>query len=308
MESSLKTLFITGSSGFIGSNAVRFFKDKYNIMAPTHHELDLLSQTDVNDYFKNNQIDFVLHTANVGGNRTAKDGPDIVEKNIRMFFNLAENQENFEKMIHLGSGAEYSRENMPPLVKEEEFGKFIPSDYYGFSKYIISKYIEKNNNICCLRLFGVFGPGEDYRYKFISNAILKNILKMEITIMQNVHFDWLYIDDLMNIINHFIKKDFSENTYNVATGKATDLINIANIINKNSNFESEVLVLNEGLNTEYSASNSKLINQIGNYAFKDMEESIKDLIKYYKSNLKNINCNIIFEDPYAVNCKINKEN
>jgi nucleoside-diphosphate-sugar epimerase len=307
MASSSKILLVTGSKGFIGRNIVEFFKNHYNVLAPTHHELDLLSQRDVNKYFKINKIHYVIHCANVGGNRTRDDGPGVVEENLRMFFNLAENQANFRKMIHLGSGAEYSREKMPAMVPEDDFGKFIPSDYYGFSKYIISKYIQNNPDIYCLRLFGVFGPGEDYRYKFISNSIMKNLLELPITIMQNVYFDWLYIQDLMHIIEHFLLNNPQDNTYNITSGKKIDLLSIAQIINDASNFKSPIKIVNKGLNREYSGDNHKLLAEIGNYDFLSMEKSIKDLINYYKSNFASLDLDTIREDPYASKCKINKE-
>ena len=97
-----KTLFVTGSKGFIGRNTVEYFKKYYKILAPDHSELDLLYQEDVNKFFKEHKIDYVIHCASVGGNRTKDDGPEVVEKNVRMFFNLAENKEYFKKMIHLG--------------------------------------------------------------------------------------------------------------------------------------------------------------------------------------------------------------
>ena len=61
-------------------------------------------------------------------------------------------------------------------MRENYFGSFIPNDPHSFSKYIQSKYIEKNNNdhLYHLRLFGIFGKYEDYRYKFIENFKRKN--------------------------------------------------------------------------------------------------------------------------------------
>jgi nucleoside-diphosphate-sugar epimerase len=307
MHKEPETLLITGGRGFIGSNMVDFFKQNYTVISPTHQELDLLEQEQVSSFFKNNSIDYVIHGANVGGNRSSTDGPEVVEKNVRMFFNLCKNQNHFKKLINLGSGAEYSKEHMPSRVTESEFGKFIPTDYYGFSKYIISKYIENTSNIYCLRLFGVFGPGEDYRYKFISNSILKNILKMPIKIMQNVYFDWVFIDDLLHIIEYFLKNNPSLNSYNITPEKATDILSIARIINQMSDFQSEIIIVNPGLNREYSGDNKNLKSEMGNYEFMSMDESIKRLIDYYQSNLDFLDLEIIREDPFASRCKINKE-
>ena len=302
----LRTIFVTGSRGFIGRNVVEFFKNSYNILAPSHDELNLLSQENVDKFFRENKIDYVIHCANIGGNRKAEDGPEVVERNLRMFFNLSKNKKHFKKMIHFGSGAEYSKDVMPPMVKESDFDKAIPQDYYGFSKYIISKYIENTDNIYCLRLFGVFGPYEDYAYKFISNSILKNILQMPIKIMQNVYFDWLYVEDLMNLISHFLINNPCNHVYNVTTGKTTDLISIAKIINNLSDFKSEIIIVNEGLNKEYSGNNQLLMDELKNYEFMDMEKSIKKLFKYYTSNLDNLNLEIVRKDPYTARCKINE--
>lgn len=305
MIKNVKTLLVTGSTGFIGKNVVEFFKDDYEILAPSHNELELLSQREVNKFFSDHDINYIIHCANIGGNRKNNDNLEVIDKNLRMFFNLTENHKHFEKMIHLGSGAEYSKPFMPPKVKEEDLGKFVPLDEYGFSKYTISKSINGLNNVYCLRLFGVFGPNEDYSYKFISNSILKNYLNLPITIMQNVYFDWLYIDDLIVIISYFLLNDPVEKDFNITTGKTNDLVSIAKTINKLSSKQSKVEIVNKGLNKEYSGSNQKLLNEIGNYKFITMEKAIEKLMEFYSSKMDDLDTEIIRKDPYAAKCKIN---
>jgi nucleoside-diphosphate-sugar epimerase len=304
MTKSRGTVFVTGSSGFIGKNVVQYLQDRYDIIAPKHKELDLLAQNDVNKLFKDNDIDYLIHCANIGGTRKNRDARGILDKNLRIFYNIAENQRRFNKMIHLGSGAEYNKDSAPPRVAEEYFGKNIPVDEYGFSKYIMSKYIENSKKMYCLRLFGIFGRYEDYEFKFISNAILKNLLHMPINIRQNVFFDWLYIDDLLHVLDHFLINDPAYRVYNVTTGVTTDLVSICKIINQLSDFESEIIVENEGLNLEYSGDNRRLLDEMDGFQFKSLEESIKDLMDYYKAILHEIDVESIREDKYAKYCKI----
>jgi nucleoside-diphosphate-sugar epimerase len=299
-----ETVFVTGSTGFIGKNVVQYLQDRYDIIAPKHKELDLLAQNDVNRIFKDYDIDYVIHCANIGGTRKNRDAWEILDKNLRIFFNIVENQHRFKKIIHLGSGAEYNKDCAPARVTEEYFGKHIPIDEYGFSKYIMSKYIEKSQKIYCLRLFGIFGRYEDYEFKFISNAILKNLLHMPINIRQNVFFDWLYIDDLLHILDYFLINDPAYRVYNITTGVTTDLVSICKIINSLSDFESEIIVENEGLNLEYSGDNRRFLHEIDDFQFKSMGESIKDLRDYYKEILHEINAESICEDKYAKYCKI----
>ena len=95
------------------------------------------------------------------------------------------------------------------LIKERSilkicFDKKIPMDEYGFYKYVCAKYSENSQNIYDLVIFGIYGKYEDYLYRFISNSIIKNLLKMPIVINQNVVFDYLYINDLVKIVGYFI--------------------------------------------------------------------------------------------------------
>lgn len=299
-----KTILITGSSGFIGKNIVQFFRQKFTLLTPSHKELDLLSQSEVHQFFLKNDIDTVIHCANFGGTRKTLATGEIIEKNTRMFFNLAENQDRYTKLINLGSGAEYNKNRNLQNVSETEFGKDIPRDEYGFSKYIISKHIEKTENMYCLRLFGIFGKYEDYEFKFISNAIVKNLLHMPITIRQNVNFSWLYIDDFLKTLDYFLTHDPKYTSYNVTPSSSIDLVSIAQLINSLSDFKSEICVKNNGLNLEYSGNNARLKVEIEDVTFTPMKSNIKNLIDYYTTTLPAIDPEIIRNDMYADYCKI----
>ena len=151
-------ILVTGGSGFIGRNLAEQLASTYEVLAPSSAELDLLKDRDVRDYLDEHRCDVVVHAATTRSNRRVAAPPDLLDRNCRMFFNLARNADRFGKMIHFGSGAEYDRTGLPPLVKEEYFDTRVPADAYGFSKYICAKYVERSERIVDLRLFGVFGP------------------------------------------------------------------------------------------------------------------------------------------------------
>jgi GDP-L-fucose synthase len=302
-------VFITGGHGFVGKNIVEYlgstFPNQYALLYPSHKELELLNTEKVLDFINTNKIDIIIHCANVGGSRkTGYDSGkiDIVEKNLRMFFNLARCLGKVRRMIHFGSGAEYDSRNYKPGMPESYFGAHVPEDPYGFSKYIISKHIENSKKIICLRIFGMFGKYEDYDFKFISNSIVKNLFKLPIVINQNVYFDYMYINDAVRLVAKIMNKKMKHRTYNLTTGRAIDLVTIANKINEISDFKSEIIIKNPGLNKEYSGDNSRLMREI-KIKFIPMESAIQELFTYYKNLLRTINLEKIETDEFIKYCK-----
>lgn len=300
-----KTLLITGGNGFIGRNIKEQLYARYNILAPSHSELDLLSGSKVKTYFKENNIDYVINGANVGGSRKCRE-IDIVKKNIKMYLNLT-TYGNFDRIIQLGSGAEYDKTRPLNKISEYQFGEYIPTDDYGFSKYMISRCISNREDAIGLRLFGIFGKYEDYEYKFISNAIVKNLLNLPIHINQNVVFDWLYINDFIKLLEDFIIQTPPYRFYNVTSTVSYDLLTIANIINEISPNKSKIIVEHKGKNNEYTGNNIRLMERYNNtFKFTPIENSIEELIRYYQSILPDINQKKIIKDKYYGNCVVKK--
>jgi len=284
-------IFLTGASGFIGKNIQKYLDDKYNVFAPTHHELDLLDSLSVDDFIKNNNIDIIIHAA-VGS------GKNLLKDTMRMSANILRNSEKVAKTIIFGSGAEYSKSRHLYKVREEEIGEHIPHDDYGIAKYFINEAIKGQVNVVNLRLFGVFGKYEDYRHKFISNTIVKSLLGMDIIIAQDVVFDYLYVEDLKKIVEYFIINGFKHNDYNITPLESISLIEIAEIIKTATKSSSNIVVINEGKNFQYTASNDRLIQQLGDFTFSPYVNSIKKLIEYYSSSLGVINREDLIADDY----------
>ena len=292
----MKRILITGARGFIGRNLYDFLSSRQKLFVPGHQELDFTDVEKVSDYILQNRIQVVINCA-VTNN---------FELNLRMFFNIYRCRDIFEKVIHFGSGAEYDKARDIVRINESEFGKRIPKDNYGFYKYICSQFILGSENMVCLRLFGVYGKYEDYLFKFISNAIVKNLLHMEIVIGQNVYFDYLYINDLMKITEYFINHISYYRDYNAVTGERVDLIRIANIINEAGNFKSKIVIRNPGMNREYTADNTRLKNEINFLEFTPIKTAIGEIYKWYKDNLTLIDKKRIKEDLYLRQLKIKK--
>ena len=238
----------------------------------------------VERFFSRHKLDVVIHSAVRPGHRNAMDPSKQLFVNTRMFFNLVRQADHFGKMIFLGSGAVYDVRQ--PLVKvgEEFFDTHVPADEHGFSKYVIAKYAEMSDNFVKLRLFGVFGKHEDYAIRFISNAICKSLYDLPITIRQNRRFDYLYIDDLIPVIDHFIHCKGSHTAYNVTPDAAVELLTIAEMVRARSGKDIPIVVGQPDEGLEYSGSNDRLRSEIADLALTPLPEAIDRLYSWYEKN------------------------
>ena len=125
-----------------------------------------------------------------------------------------------------------------------------------------------------LRIFACYGP-TDHESKFITHCILCCMNNQNITIRQNCYFDYMHVYDLGYILIQLIKKYPTENDYNVCSGKRVSLIEIANIVKVQMKSNCKIQLLSEGMNKEYTGSNKKLLNEIGDYEFISLEKGIE---------------------------------
>jgi GDP-L-fucose synthase len=302
-------VLITGAGGFAGRNLTEHLSSQgYTVYAQRRQDADLLNSGSVERYLSSIDFEVVIHCAVVGGTRkTAYDqqATDVVEANLRMFHNIERCLKPGQRMIHFGSGAEYDRTHYQPKMSEDFFGLYVPADAYGFSKYAISRLIAYRPEITCLRIFGLYGKYEDYRYKFISNAIVKNLLGLPIVINQNVVFDYLYIEDFVRLVERFVDNPPRESFINITPSQSIELAEIAGIINEVGDHRSDVVILNDGMNTEYSGANDRLLRELPDFRFLSYCEGISRLYRYYRSVLDTLDTEVIRQDPFLQYCKTN---
>lgn len=293
---SLKIL-ITGGSGFIGRNIKEsYLADKYQLFAPGRSELDLSDDESVALFFKSNHFDVVIHSAAKPGHRNAADSSNLFLTNSRMLFNLLKHQNSWGKLLNMGSGAIYDMQHYLPKMPESYFGTHIPKDEHGYNKYIFGKLLPSIDQVYDLRIFGIFGKYEDYAIRFISNAICKAIFNLPITLRQNRKFDYLYIDDLMPILEYFIENNPNEKAYNITPDYSVELLKIAELVKTISQKDIEIKVANEGLGLEYSGDNALLRKEITNIKFTTLEKSVPELYDWYENNKSMIHYQSLLTD------------
>ncbi len=274
-------LLIIGGTGFIGKNLVQYFKKKNDIKvySPTRQELDLFDDNSCLDYVKKLKPDVVIHSA-----------VDItsVENTLKIFFNIYNANEYFGHMIQIGSGAEYDRRVYQPRMTEDLFKGSIPIDTYGLGKFCIANALEDNRNkkVTNLRVLGIFGNYEDYSRRFISNNICNSLAGLPVSLNRNMLFDYIWVEDFCAFIDSlFSKLPLPSISYNFCSGAPVSLLDLAQIINKLMNNNTEIIIKNTGMNPEYSGDPSMLFNEVGDFSFTSFEHSIGALIEFYKKTM-----------------------
>lgn len=281
-------ILLTGGSGFVGKNVKEYLSKKgYDIYAPSSAELNCIDENSVKTLLENNSYDIILHFAVYGdGADKTKDGTKILEYNLRMFTNFAKYSQLYGRMIYTGSGAEYDKRYDIQMVTEEDLKtRTLPIDQYGLMKYTATQMIEASENIYNLRLFGIFGKYEYWKTKYISNLCCKSLKGLPLSMRKNCYFDYLWIDDFCRMLESFIKLEKPKyHVYNAVRGERIDLLSLAHMVNEVADEKREIIVCQEGYANEYTASSERILREIPDMKYTDMQEAVRELYLWYKEH------------------------
>ena len=285
----MKRILLTGGTGFIGRHLLEGLKGEYEVTAPTRQQLNLLDADAVLACLESGKYDVVIHCATQNASRNAAEPKDaVLERTLRMFFNLLRGEEHFGQLLYFGSGAEFDKSQGIRFVAEDSFGERVPQDGYGFAKYIMNQAALHSDKITNLRLFGCFGEYEDWEIRFISNAICKALHGLPVTLRQNTIFDYLYVQDIIPVVQYFIENTPRLRHYNLCSGRRIDLLGIVPLIEQATGRKLQVHVAAKGLNLEYTASNARLMDELPWLRFTPLDEAIGKLYRWYAGRLDQI--------------------
>lgn len=280
----MKKILLTGGSGFVGKNVISILAKNYQVVAPSRKELDLRNTKAVSTYVKDGGFDIIIHSANPNPVKSSEYDRDskMFEDSMRIFMNFYNMQDWCEKILYLGSGAEYDKSQNIINIKETEVGRSIPEDVYGCSKYIMNELARKSKNIFNLRLFACYGP-YDHNTKFITHVIRCCLAKKSITMRQNCYFDYLHVYDVARVMIYTIEHDMKYHDYNIASGECISLMDIAEEVKRQLSCEEKIIIENDGWNNEYTACIERLEDECHlKKGFLTLEEGIAMQIKYEK--------------------------
>ncbi len=248
-----KKILITGATGFIGSNLLRYFikkgadihiftrkeSDKWRIrdILPRVKEfrVDLTDKDDLNRIMAKINPQIILHTAVYGNFPDHSDPKRIMNINFKGTLNLIDSCKklDLELFINSGSSSEYGPKFHP--INEESPLK--PLGPYGASKVAASLYARKiaqayKKSIITLRLFSPYGYFEDAN-RLIPSVILSCLRgkRLKLSSPYSVR-DFIFIEDVVDAyVKAFENKETaSGEIFNIGSGSQHTVRHVVNRI------------------------------------------------------------------------------
>ena len=200
-------ILITGANGIVGRILLRELSH-HNITGISRNDADL---SDFNQFVRvidQHSPNVLLHCAARGGRQPAGvfNSDDLIN-NLQVVENISKLSHRFNRIINIGSGAEYGLSH--PLVDVRESwlnnGRYpLPTDSYGLSKRISWKEFERTSSAINVRIFGCFDKSEpDFRLlrRFVN---WKTRSDGSFQLKNDRLFSWISGHDLAKVINDLI--------------------------------------------------------------------------------------------------------
>lgn len=300
----MKKILIIGGNGFIGSNLAKCFVNhgedvySFDIQKP-NHKLNEVNYV-VGDFFDDEELenalegmDIVIHslsTVNPGNsNSRFMQGysRDFVQS-IKLFDKCIKNN---IKVIFLSSGGTvYGIQNVQP-IKEEAMP--APINHYGSVKLCIESVMKTFNTqlhtkMLIARIANPFGPGQDFNkgVGFVDAALKKTLHHETIEIWGDgeVVRDYVYIDDVCEMLYSLIDYTGDEEVFNISSNEGISLNDIIDEIKKLGLNPNVIYKGSRSVDVPKVILDNSKIKSIHQQNIRSFNEGINDYYKYLCNN------------------------
>lgn len=223
----MKSIFLTGSSGFVGKNLILNFKNKYKIT-----EFKRNSKININQ-------DVVIHLAGI-----AHDTDHKFHSKIYYEVNTDLTIKFFDKFLKSKASDFIFLSSVKAVVdscniKIDENTPVNPKTVYGKSKlkaerYILSKKLSKNKRVFILRPCMIYGQGNKGNLNLLFNLVSKGF-PWPLGCYNNKR-SFCSVNNLIFIIDQLIKNSkIPSGIYNISDDNALTINEIIELIYKSKN-------------------------------------------------------------------------
>jgi len=258
------TIYVAGHRGLVGSAIIRKLKNLgyTNIITRTSRELDLRDQHKVNQFFQENNIDFIfLAAAKVGGIRANNLYPaSFLYDNLMIQTNIihAAYTHGIKKLLFLGSSCIYPK-LCPQPIKEEYLltGSLEPTnDAYAIAKIAGIKMCQSYNKqygtnfISCMPT-NLYGPGDNFNLEssHVLPALMhkfytaKNQKSPTVTVWGTgtPYREFLHVDDLADALIFLINNYNNKDIINIGTGSDITIANLAHMVKEVVKYTGQII-------------------------------------------------------------------
>lgn len=312
----MKTYFVTGGAGFIGSRFVNFILDKYddvkivnidkltyagnpeNIKNRSNDERHIFCQDDICEEDRINEL-FQLHNPDIVVNfaaeshvdRSIGQPADFIQTDVIGTFILLEasRRHEIEKFVQISTDEVYGSTLGDPF---RETDPLMPSSPYSASKsaadrLAYSYFKTYDLPVVITRASNNYGSHQ-YPEKliplFITNAMDDKPLPLYGDGL-NVR-DWLYVEDHCAAVDFIISNGVDGEVYNVGGGNELTNITITDTILELTDKSSELVKYVDdrpGHDRRYALDCAKLLN-LGWRAETNFADAMKNTVEWYMNN------------------------
>ncbi|MGC9031580.1 MAG: NAD-dependent epimerase/dehydratase family protein [Minisyncoccia bacterium] len=304
----MKKILITGSSGTIGTRLCEKLLDlKYDIIGVDWKKNKWLKKIDkrtIHIDLKNRKLVFeklpkdiglIIHlAANARVYELVKD-PELAKDNMITTFNILEyaRVHNIKNIIFASSREVYG--NTQKIKHKEEDVRIENCESpYSASKILGEVLIHSSNkcfgiNYVIVRFSNVYGMYDESDR--VVPLFIRKAFKNEPLIIfgKEKTLDFTYIDDAVGGVIRTIQKfdKVKNNTFNIATGKGTKILNVAKLIKGFLNSKSKIIIKSsrKGEVVKYIADISRAKKLLNYQPKTDIINGIKKSIEWYQGRI-----------------------
>jgi nucleoside-diphosphate-sugar epimerase len=281
----MKSIFVTGSSGFIGKALVKSLKvNNFNVMEFNSSDGDIV-ETNFLELYNNKKIDHIFHLASKTFVPNSWENPvEFYKTSIIGTQNILELCRLKDISLTFVSAYLYGSPEKLPISEEDSVNSNNP---YAHSKYLAEElckfYSEYYHvQITIARPFNVYGKNQ--KDIFLIPHIINQVLNSDIINVKDLQpkRDYIYLDDLINGLIKTLDSRKIFSIYNFGGGSELSVQRIIDIIQRIAKTDKKIISekqerKNEIMNVVADISKANIeLNWKPIYSF---ENGIKEIIK-----------------------------